>query len=103
MSKNKDENEVMTEHETKDDNEAMTENETPEVAETPQKKVFVRLPRPTPGEEPELFVAVNGKGIRIKKGFEVEIPESFAEVLRNAELAADITEKFINERTQPKD
>ncbi len=90
MSRNKDENEVMTEQE-------------PEITETPVKKVFVRLPRPAPGEEPELFVAVNGKGIRIKKGVEVEISEPFAEVLRNAETAADITEKYIYEKTQPKD
>lgn len=52
-------------------------------------KVRIRLPRPTKGEDDTKLVGVNGKVYRIKKGVEVEVPRCVAEVLANAERAAD--------------
>ena len=51
------------------------------------------------GEETEVFVGLNGRGYRIRKGVEVEVPESVAEVLRNAEAAEDSNEVFLEENT----
>lgn len=69
----------------------------------PRKLVKVKLPRATQGEEKIVFVAVNGKGYRIERGKEVEVPAPVAEVLRNAELAVDVVERHIenNERNEP--
>ena len=63
------------------------------------KRVRVRLPREPEGGDPYVFVAVNGKAIRIKRGAEVEIPESYAKVLRNSERAAEIVDRFIEENS----
>lgn len=67
------------------------------------KMVEIKLPRPAKGEEPTLFVGVNGKGYRIKKGETVIVPEEVAEVLRNANHADDELYQFImdNADTNP--
>lgn len=70
---------------------------TPVAAEAKAKMVTIRLPRATAGEEPELFVGVNGKGYRIQRGASVEVPEAVAEVIRNSDLAADELDKFLEE------
>jgi len=65
-------------------------------AEATERKVLVRLPRALPGEETELFVGVNGKGYRIKKGVEVEVPEPVAEVLASSEKAKDAAFRYVD-------
>ena len=65
-----------------------------------KKKVLIRLPRPAAGEDPDRFVAVNGKAYRIQKGVEVEVDEAVAEVLRNAEDAEILVDKFLDENKQ---
>ncbi|MBE6946180.1 MAG: hypothetical protein E7459_08850 [Ruminococcaceae bacterium] len=57
--------------------------------------VRIRLPKAHEGQEQEAFVGVNGVGYRIRKGVDVEVPEAVAEVLRNAESAADAHERFL--------
>ena len=49
----------------------------------------VILPRARAGEEDTLFVGVNGKGYRIKRGVSVEVPSAVAEVLRQSEIAKE--------------
>lgn len=64
-----------------------------------EKTVKVRLPKARNGEETEVFVGLNGRGYRIRKGMEVAVPEGVAEVLRNAEAAEDRNEVFLEENT----
>lgn len=57
------------------------------VEETVKKvpeKVKIKLPR-TRTEKDDVFVGVNGKTYLIKRGEEVEVPESVVEVLKNSE------------------
>lgn len=58
-------------------------------AEKAENKVHVRLPRARAGEEDTVFVGVNGRTWRIKKGEDVEVPECVAEVLQNSVYAED--------------
>lgn len=49
-----------------------------------EKKVKIKLPL-TRTEKEDKWCAVNGKTYLIKRGVEVEVPESVAEVLKNEE------------------
>lgn len=60
-----------------------------EKKETYEDRVTVLLPRARPGEEETLFVGVNGKGYRIRKGVSVSVPRAVAEVLEQSELAKE--------------
>ena len=57
-------------------------NEVP--AETGPKMVKIRIPR-TKADQEDVFVSVNLNTYLIKRGVEVEVPESVAEVLRHQE------------------
>ena len=59
-----------------------------------EKRVFVKVPRAGSGEDPYQLVGVNGEMFRIKRGERVEVPESVAEVLQNADAAADVLDSF---------
>lgn len=65
--------------------------------EKEQKSAMARLklPKARDGEEQEVFVGVNGRAWRIRKGAEVEVPGYVAEALRNAELADDKVDAFV--------
>lgn len=65
-----------------------------------EKRVKIRLPRAGEGQPQEQFVGVNGVGYRIKRGVEVEVPASVAEVLRNADIAADVLAEWEASRRQ---
>lgn len=65
------------------------------------KMVKVRLPKAGAGQEQEVFVGVNGAGYRIRKGVEVSVPAAVAEVLRNAEAAAERNDRFLEENVDP--
>lgn len=58
-----------------------------------EKTVTVHLPRPARGEDNFQFVGLNGKGYKIQKGVDVEVPAGVAEILENSrkmrEQAAD--------------
>jgi hypothetical protein len=70
-----------------------------------EKKVKLRIP---PGrsqyERQPLFVAANGKGMRIPRGVEVEVPESIANAyydsVDQSMAAADITDKMAAKSTE---
>jgi hypothetical protein len=49
-----------------------------------EKKVKIKLPL-TRTEKEDKWCAVNGRTFLIKRGVEVEVPESVAEVLKNEE------------------
>ena len=57
-------------------------------------KVFI--PRESRGDT-ERFIAVNGERILVQTGKTVEIPEKFAEVLKNSEEMAAVSAKYIDE------
>ena len=64
------------------------------VPEMPRKTVTLRLPRARAGEEDTVFVGVNGKAWRIRRGVTVEVPRSVAEVLRNGMSAEERAELY---------
>lgn len=51
-----------------------------------EKMVKIRLFKDGKAYVDDVFVGVNGKTYQIKRGVEVEVPESVAEVLRNSEM-----------------
>ena len=53
------------------------------------KKVKIRLPL-TRQEKQDVYVGVNGKTYLIKRGVDVEAPESVAEVLKHKEEMLDL-------------
>ena len=53
-----------------------------------EKLVKIRIPRERERQD-DVFVCVNGRTWLIKRGVEVEVPECVAEVIRNAEEAAE--------------
>lgn len=55
-----------------------------EKKEEAKKTVKIRIPR-IKNDDSDVFVSVNEKTYLIKRGEEVEVPESVAEVIRNAE------------------
>lgn len=59
------------------------------------KKVIVHLPRAPQGESQQEWVAVNGKSMIIQRGVDVEVPEEFANALRDSDRAAELTDRFI--------
>lgn len=64
------------------------------VLEQPSEKmVKVRIPRTSKNQE-DVFVSVNLKTYLIKRGVEVEVPESVAEVLRHQEEALEAIMQF---------
>ena len=58
-----------------------------------EKMVKVRIPRNSKNQE-DMFVSVNMKTYLIKRGVEVEVPESVAEVLRHQEEALEAIMEF---------
>lgn len=65
-----------------------------------REKVSIRLPRAGAGQEETVFVGVNGKAWRIRRGVTVEVPAAVAEVLRNSEKAQDKAAEY--EASMPK-
>ncbi|MBR6951303.1 MAG: hypothetical protein IKH56_06200 [Oscillospiraceae bacterium] len=59
-----------------------------------RRTVTLRLPRARAGEEDTVFVGVNGRAWRIRRGVTVEVPRSVAEVLRNGMSAEERAELY---------
>lgn len=75
-------------------NPATVQENLPIVREQPaEKMVKVRIPRTSKNQE-DMFVSVNMKTYLIKRGVEVEVPESVAEVLRHQEEALEAIMEF---------
>lgn len=68
------------------------ENAAEAVVEAP-KTVKIRIPR-TRKDQEDVFVSVNLKTYLIKRGEEVEVPESVAEVLRHQEEMLEVIMAF---------
>ena len=60
---------------------------------TTAKKVKIKLPL-TRSEKDDVYVAVNGKPYLIKRGVEVEVPASVAEILANREKMLEQAMEF---------
>ena len=82
-----------------------TQGNTPDTqGNTPEKKtenakeklVSVFIPKQSRGDT-ERFIAVNGERILVQTGKNVEIPERFAEVIRNSEKMSAVAEEYIND------
>lgn len=60
-----------------------------------EKLVSVFIPKQTRNDT-ERFVAVNGERILVQTGKTVEVPERFAEVIKNSEEMAAISAAYID-------
>ena len=65
------------------------------MANTKEKLVSVFIPK-TSRNDTERFVAVNGERILVQTGKNVEIPERFAEVIKNSENMAAVSAAYID-------
>lgn len=63
-----------------------------------EKKVIVKLQRlPGTNTNQDVYVYVNGRSFILKRGEEVEVPESVDEVLKNSALAEDYSIRYLEE------
>lgn len=60
--------------------------------------VTIKLERPAKGQPEYVFAAVNGKTYQIKKGVPVQVPVAVAEVIANANRAAEAADSYSNEK-----
>lgn len=60
-----------------------------------EKTVSVFIPRQSRNDT-ERFIAVNGERILVQTGKTVEIPERFAEVIKNSENMAAVSAAYID-------
>lgn len=60
-----------------------------------EKLVSVFIPKQSRNDT-ERFIGVNGERILVQTGTTVEIPERFAEVIRNSEKMAAISAEYID-------
>ena len=58
--------------------------------------VTIHLPKAPRGQRNWQFVGVNGKAYKIMKGVDVEVPPEVAEVIRNAQRAAEEAEDYLD-------
>ena len=66
-----------------------------EVKAVKEKLVKIKLPRAPKGEDNFLMVTLNGKGYRIQRGVEVEVPETIAEIVEKHLEARDRADDYI--------
>lgn len=52
-------------------------------------KVKIRIPKNSPKEEPNLYVAINGVSYLIPRGEEVEVPQYVADEIARSNAARD--------------
>lgn len=62
--------------------------------------VKILLPRGRKNEENFVIVSVNGRNYKIMKGVEVEVPESVAQVLENADMMAETARRYVEQMTE---
>ena len=60
-----------------------------------EKLVSVFIPKQSRNDT-ERFIGVNGERILVQTGKNVEIPEKFAEVIRNSEEMATVSAEYID-------
>lgn len=59
--------------------------------------VKILLPRGRKNEENFVIVSVNGRSYKIMKGVEVEVPETVAQVLENADMMAEQARRYMEQ------
>lgn len=67
-------------------------------AEDSEEEVLIRLPLKK--GEPDLFVGVNGVGIKIQRGVEVKVKKKYVEVIRNSVAQDEATIMLVESLTQ---
>ena len=72
------------------------EGENSNMSKKQEKMVSVFIPKESRNDT-ERFVSVNGERLLIKTGIAVEVPERFAEVIRNSEKMAVVAAEFIEQ------
>lgn len=60
-----------------------------------EKMVKIKLARAPKGEDNFMLVSLNGKGYRIQRGVEVEVPEAIAEIIQKSLDARDRADDYI--------
>ncbi|MBO5463321.1 MAG: hypothetical protein J6A49_08405 [Clostridia bacterium] len=70
-------------------------NKNKETSTQKEKLVSVFIPKQSRNDT-ERFIAVNGERILVQTGKTVEIPERFAEVLKNSERMAAVSAAYID-------
>ena len=70
-------------------------NKNKETSTQKEKRVSVFIPKQSRNDT-ERFIAVNGERILVQTGKTVEIPERFAEVLKNSERMAAVSAAYID-------
>lgn len=70
-------------------------NKNKETSTQNEKLVSVFIPKQSRNDT-ERFIAVNGERILVQTGKTVEIPERFAEVLKNSERMAAVSAAYID-------
>ena len=70
-----------------------TEQTNPTTEQPAEKLVKVRIPRTSKNQD-DVFVSVNMNTYLIKRGVEVEVPASVAEVLRHQEEMLEVIMEF---------
>lgn len=75
----------------------MSESATKTVREKKiEDKVTIKIPRGAKGEDNFMLVTLNGKGYRIQRGVEVEVPSAIAEIVEKALDARDSADDYID-------
>lgn len=67
-----------------------------------EKMVSVYVPK-IPGEDPTLFVGLNGRSWSIPRGKRVEVPEDVARIVEEAERNAQIADAYSDEKRREMD
>lgn len=62
-----------------------------------QEKVTVFVPK-IPGDDPMLYVGLNGKGWNIPRGMNVEVPKPVADIIAQSQKNAGIVDAFSRDK-----
>lgn len=60
-----------------------------------EKTVKIKIPRAPKGEDNFMIVTLNGRGFKIQRGVEVEVPEAIAEIVQKVLDARDSADDYI--------
>ena len=66
-----------------------------------EKKVLLHLPLLRGVMEDDVYVNVNGRSYLIRRGCDVEVPESVVEAIRASERAQVLAEAYMRQQQKP--
>lgn len=61
-----------------------------------KQEVEIRLPKATNGEQNFMFVSLNGKAFKIKRGEKVKVPAPIADMIEESFADQDMADEYIN-------